>query len=284
MDTILLPRLGIEKTAVSAASIGIAICLILSQNMFITAKGVTQGSMTGISPSLGYMRMTQEEREIAFNENIEIKYPASKITEIEKGVKHVRMIRYYNGRPVRINVVELSQGVNGNISVEPATASQTLASKSKISTIAQKNNAIVAINGGYFKPQTGVPLGTLMINGKLYTGPIYDRVSMGFFDNGFDMARVKLNATVETNIGGLKIDNVNQPRMLSVHTIVYTSDWGEYSPPTPKYGIQLVISDGKLLRVTKGRNQIPKDGYVIVGPQKNLNKISKKKKILFYQI
>ena len=275
MDTILLPRLGIEKTAVSAASIGIAICLILSQNMFITAKGVTQGSMTGISPSLSYMRMTQEEREIAFNENIEIKYPASKITEIEKGVKHVRMIRYYNGRPVRINVVELSQGVNGNISVEPATASQTLASKSKISTIAQKNNAIVAINGGYFKPQTGVPLGTLMINGKLYTGPIYDRVSMGFFDNGFDMARVKLNATVETNIGGLKIDNVNQPRMLSVHTIAYTPDWGAYTPPTPKYGMQLVIQNGKLLKLSSGRCKIPEDGFVIVGPAKKLNSITK---------
>ena len=69
----------------------------------------------------------------------------------------------------------------------------------------------------YFKPQTGVPLGTLMINKKVYTGPIYDRVAMGFFDNGYAMARVQLKANVNTNIGGLKVDNVNQPRMLSTH-------------------------------------------------------------------
>ena len=209
-----------------------------------------------------------------FNQDIEIKYPAAKITDVEKGVKHVRMIRYYNGRPVRINVVEISQGVNNKIAISPATASHTLAAKSKISTIAQRNDAIVAINGGYFKPQTGVPLGTLMIDGKLYTGPIFDRVSMGFFDNGFDMARVKLNASVETNIGGLKIDNVNQPRMLSVHTIVYTPDWGEYSPPTPKYGRQLVIQDGKLIKTSYGRCKIPENGFVIVGPAKKLNSIA----------
>lgn len=38
MDTVLLPRLGIEKTAVSAASIGIVICLILSLNLSNSAN------------------------------------------------------------------------------------------------------------------------------------------------------------------------------------------------------------------------------------------------------
>ena len=172
----------------------------------------------------------------------------------------------------------MSRGVNDNLVIEPAIASTKLASKSKISSIADRNNAIVAINGGYFKPQTGVPLGTLMISKKVYTGPIYDRVSMGIFDNGFDMARVQLKASVVTNNGGLKIDNINQPRMLSTHTIVYTPDWGEYSPPCPKYGKQLVISNDKLIKASYGSNRIPEDGFVIVGSQKNLDTIVKAKK------
>ena len=109
------------------------------------------------------------------------------------------MIRFYNNKPVRINIVELSKGVNEDLVVEPAIASETLASRTKISNIANRENAIVAINGGYFKPQTGVPLGTLMINKKLYTGPVYNRVAMGIFDDGFDMARVELNATLKTS-------------------------------------------------------------------------------------
>lgn len=271
MDTILIQRPQFEKAATSAAGIGIAICLLLSQNTLLSAKDI--GNLTGISPTLNYVREQQIQEEKTFEEVILQKYGSSQVTEVEKGVKHVRMIRFYKNKPVRINIVEMSLGVNQGLAVEPAIASDTLSSKRTISNIAGRDNAIVAINGGYFKPQTGVPLGTLMINKKVYTGPIYDRVAMGIFDNGFEMARVQLRAELKTNLGGIKIDNVNQPRMLSVHTIVYTPDWGEYSPPSPKYGMQLVVSNGKLLRTSYSQNKIPEDGYVIVGPQKELEKI-----------
>ena len=281
MDTILVNRLQrpqLEKTATSAAGIGIAICLMLCQNLLISAKDIQVENLTGISPSLNYIQERQQEQEIAFEKEISNKYRNSKVVSVEKGVKHVRMIRFYNNKPVRINIVELSKGVNEDLVVEPAIASETLASRTKISNIANRENAIVAINGGYFKPQTGVPLGTLMINKKVYTGPIYDRVAMGIFDNGFDMARVQLKAQVETNKGGLKIDNINQPRMLSTHTIVYTPDWGEYSPPCPKYGLQIVVENGKATRISYGANRIPQNGFVIVGAEKNLNSIKDAKR------
>ena len=276
MDTMLLSRNRIDRTATSAAGIGIAICLLLSQNLFISAKDI--GNYTGLSPTLNYIKEEQVNRELKFNQNISVKYSGSKITDVEKGVKYVRMIRFYNNKPVRINIVELSTGVNGNLSVEPAIAANTLAARTKISNIAKRENAIAAINGGYFKPQTGVPLGTLMINKKIYTGPIYDRVAMGIFDDGYGMARVQLKAEVKTNIGGLKIDNINQPRMLSTHTIVYTPDWGAYSPPSPKYGKQLIIQNGKLIATSTQSAKIPEDGYVIVGSEKNLDTIAKARK------
>ncbi len=276
MDTTLVHRPQFEKAATSAAGIGIAICLLVSQNLLIPAKGI--GQITGISPTIN-IQEKQVNQELLFEQEIADKYQNYRVTEVEKGVKHVRMIKYYNNRPVRINIVELSPGLNDSLVIEPSTASTTLAAKTKISAIANRENAIVAINGGYFKPQTGVPLGTLMINKKIYTGPIYDRVAMGIFDNGFEMARVKLDAVLQTNIGGLKIDNVNQPRMLSVHTIVYTPDWGEYSPPTPKYGKQIVVEDGKITKVTYGRSKIPQNGFVVVGPEKSLNTIVSARKL-----
>ena len=118
-----------------------------------------------------------------------------------------------------------------------------------------------------------------MINKKLYTGPIYDRVAIGFFDNGYDIARVKLNAYIETNIGGFKIDNINQPRMLSTNTIVYTPTWGEYTPPTPKYGKQLVIENNKISSYSNSINKIPQNGYVIIGPEEKLDLIKDAKEI-----
>ena len=268
MDTLIYQRPQSEKTATSAAGIGIAICLMLSQNLWISASDL--GNLTGISPGVNYVKEQQEVREQIFEQNITEKYKNYNIISVDKGVKHVRMTKYFNNRPVRINVVEISQGVNDELIIEPAIASKTLAARTKISAIASREDAIAAINGGYFKPETGMPLGTLMINKKFYTGPIYDRVALGIFDNGFDMARVQLRGEVKTNKGSIKIDNVNQPRMLSTHTIVYTSDWGEYTPFSPKYGIQLVIEDGKIIKISQDRNIIPKDGFVIVGPESKL--------------
>lgn len=279
MDTTLaLQRPILEKTATSAAAIAIFLAFSLTQVPTIFANDTDIGLNTGLSPTINYI-IEQKEKEEAFDKSIKYKYAGAKITDVEKGVKHVKMIRYYNGRPVRINLIELSTDVNGDLEVIPAIASDTLASRTKISSIAQRENAIAAINGGYFKPQTGVPLGTLMINKKVYTGPIYDRVAMGIFeDNSYSMARVQLKAKLNTNIGGIKIDNINQPRMLSTNTIVYTADWGKISPPCPKYGKAIAISNGKLVAASYGALQIPEDGFVIVAPEKVLNPIIGAKK------
>ena len=268
MDTLILQRPQTEKTATSAAGIGIALCLLLMQNLGIMANDI--GGITGVSPQINYLKEQKIKQEEIFNKEIQHKYKNLLVNDVDKGVKHVKMTKYYNGRPVRINVVEISQNINDELIVEPAIASTKLPNRSKISNIANRENAIVAINGGYFKPQTGTPLGTLMINKKMYTGPIYDRVAIGFFNNGYDMARIQLDSQIKTNIGGLKIDNINQPRILSTHVIVYTGEWGTYSPQTPKYGIQAVIENGKLVRTSYEPCLIPDNGYVIVGPESKI--------------
>ena len=279
MDTVLYPlynRSIIERTATSAAGIGIAICLLISQNLHISAQDITDNTI--IAAAVNTEIVTKKNVEESFEKELSNKYSGSKITTVDKGVKHVKMIRFYNGRPVRINIVELSTGVNSDLVVVPSIATEKLAGKSKISNIAQRENAIAAINGGYFKPQTGVPLGTLMINKKVYTGPIYDRVAMGIFDDGYEMARVQLKASIDTNNGGIKIDNINQPRMLSTHTLIYTPDWGTTAPPCPKYGKAIAISGDKLVNISYGAITIPKDGYAVVAPEKEINKIINAKK------
>lgn len=276
MDTLILERPQAEKTATSAAGIGIAICLLLFQSPGIQANDI--GTITGINPDISCLKEEKIKQEELFNQEIINKYKNFYVNDVDKGVKHIKMTKYYNGRPVRINVVEVSQKINDELIIEPATANEKLTGRRKISGIADRENAIVAINGGYFKPQTGTPLGTLMINKKVYTGPIYDRVAIGFFDDGYDMGRLKLDAKITTRDSELKVDNINQPRMLSTHVIVYTSDWGKLSPQSPTYGIQAVIENGKLIKISKEACEIPENGYVIVGPESLIKPILKAKK------
>ena len=276
MDTLILQRPQAEKTATSAAGVGIAICLLLLQNLGIFANELH--TITGFTPNISIMSQKVIYNEEAFDNNINEKYKKYSVFSIDKGIKDIKMTKYYNGKPVRINIVEVSNSVNPDLKIEPAIASERLASRRKIANIANRENAIVAINAGYFKPETGVPLGTLMINKKVYTGPIYNRVAIGISEDEYKMARIELNAMLNTNQGGVKIDNINQPRILSTHTIVYTSDWGEITPQTPKYGIQLVIQNGKLIKITENATKIPDNGYVVVGPKSVLKELYSAKK------
>lgn len=225
--------------------------------------------------------ISPEIRAANFNSRVKEKYPKAVIKDVAKGVKHIRLVRYYDGKPVRINVVEIERKLADNFEIKPAlsSTSNNLNSKRTITTIAKNTNSIAAINGTYFKPQTGVPLGTLMIDGKIYTGPVYDRVAMGIFDDGFKTARLQMNGEIRANGKTLKVDNINQPRMLSTHTIIYTPEWGKNSPATPKYGYQLAIKDNKIISASYNPLAIPDGGYVISAPLSVLKPFLNAKKI-----
>ncbi len=213
-------------------------------------------------------------RKEKFDNKISRKYSGLRINNVADGIKHIQMTKYYNGRPVRINIVEVNQKIASDYEIMPATASNySLNRKATVRSIANRTNSVVAINGGFFKPQTGVPLGTLMIDGKIYTGPIYDRVAMGIFDNGFDVGRVQLDAKITGNGQEIKIDNINQPRMLSSYVLAYTRDWGSYAPASPRYGVQLQVEGNRIIKASANPLAIPENGYVIVGPKSQLEKL-----------
>lgn len=224
--------------------------------------------------------ISPETRQKNFDLMIKQKFPKAIVNDVTDGVKHIKLTKYYSGRPVRINVVEVDFNLAKDLELTPAlSSSQNLKSRRTITTIAKNNNAIVALNGTYFKPQTGVPLGTLMIDEKMYTGPIYDRVAMGIFDDGFDIARVQFTSTVKGSGHTINVNNINQPRMLSTHVIVYTPEWGKYSPYSPKYGVGLLVVDDKIVKASANPIQIPDNGYVISGPKKQLYPLLEKKKV-----
>lgn len=290
MDTKTL-KLTPPKMIATAINLSILTALVVLTNNFfksppIIAKEVRLAQGSVVSPLLENTRakedikeLTIEEQATNFNNSVRNRYKNSMIYDVALGVKHIKLTKTINGRPVRINVVEINQKLNPNLQINPQLSSSRLASKSTITTLARKNNSLVAINGTYFKPQTGVPLGTLMINGKIYTGPIYNRVAMGIFDKGFDMARLELNAQVKSFKGNLKVDNINQPRMLSTHVIVYTPEWGSFAPPSPKYGKQIAVENGKIVSIGTQTMPIPHNGYVIVGPDERLSKLYRAKHV-----
>ena len=67
MDTTaIVQRPQIEKTATSAAGIGIAICLLFSQNLLISAKDVS----AGIPSAVNYVKEQRKYEELVFEQEI----------------------------------------------------------------------------------------------------------------------------------------------------------------------------------------------------------------------
>lgn len=205
------------------------------------------------------------------------KYSKDSIYYPTTGIAHIKTVRYINGAPVKINIVEINPKINQNLIIKPEIAGNSLNSKTQIRNIAQKNNSIVAVNGGYFKPETGVPLGSLMVDNKTLTGPIYNRVGIGISQNengtNFSMGKVEVNIELKNKLSSIKIDNINQPRMLSTYTLAYTKEWGKMSPPAPKYGAIAVVENGTITKISTAAVEIPEDGYAISGPAEIVNKL-----------
>lgn len=292
MDTLNYYNGNTENSARVAFNFAIAVVAIFTLPIFYNSPIMADDIMLAHAPvptitidtGQVYQQILEENSEEVklknFDNKIQQRYPRGIITKVDKGIKHIKLVKYYDGKPVKLNIVEIDRSIAKDYELKPALSSieDKLQNKRTITTIAKNTNSIVAINGTFFKPQTGVPLGTLMINGKIYTGPIYDRVALGIFDDGFKTARVQLDAKLKSGNVEIKIDNINQPRMLSSYTLLYTSDWGKYAPPSPKYGYQIAIKDNKIISSSSNPLVIPEGGYVIVAPLRALKPVIDGKK------
>lgn len=281
MDTTLM-RPNLEKLLLIGVNLALLYGIISTHsNFYVLAENIRLANGIAASPIINSIRMEssitaaikEENRLEEFNQQINRKYKNGRIYTIDNGLKHIKLTKYYQGKPVRLNIIETDLNINPELKIAPVIASDTLSRKASITSMAHKSNSIVAVNGAFFKPQTGCPLGTLMIDGKIYTGPIYNRVAMGFFENGYAMDRVELNASLKKGLDLIKIDNINQPRMISTSIVVYTPDWGTYSPLSPKYGTQIVVSNNKIISISPARAIIPNDGYIIIGPSSKFKEL-----------
>ena len=134
--------------------------------------------------------------------------------------------------------------------------------RARVSTIAEEQQAVAAINGTYFA-YTGRPLGSLLIDKELVSTPIYDRTALIIDDDHKTYIDTVLVDCYFLSAGGVKyaIGGVNQGRDPDA-TVLYTPAWGEQTG-TGNDGIELIVSGSVVKEIKPGNAAIPQDGYVI---------------------
>ncbi len=147
------------------------------------------------------------------------------------------------------------------ISVFPALANEGIAQKEVLSSMAGRYNAVAAINGAYFTSR-GDPIGTLIINRRLISSPLYKRSVFGVTeDDTLIFGNPDFSGTLRSGQVSVKINAVNQPRR-GDSLVVFTPEYSR-STLTDEDGLELVLVKGKIVGIHERDALIPPDGVVV---------------------
>jgi len=170
--------------------------------------------------------------------------------------------------PWNIHVLEADPKM---IRVEVAHAYDAAIGLETTAELAERHDALAAINGGYFRMTgllAGDSQGTLQIDGKLLSEPDRGRAAVGFWaaDSATRSVFGRLSFRGEIRIGeanALPIDGINRARKPS-DIILFTPEFHRTTLTSPG-GTEMIVENGRIAEVRDGvgSSVIPASGMVL---------------------
>jgi len=261
----------IGKIAVRLLIIFFAAAIFLGDNLYFWSRSEAETINYGADLQIKNPETVEQDVKKANQKlwalSLKERYGNAPVKTVADGIVHIRLVKRIKNNPIKINVVEINTKINPDVEILPVMAGEKLSSKANIRTLSKKNNSVAAINGSFFVPKTGNPLGVMMIDKKILTGPVYNRVALGITDDGFEMERISLDAKLTYGENILTVNNINVPRMLSTDVIIYDTNWGKKTPAPHKNGVLAVVENNALLKLSYESAEIPENGFVISAPK-----------------
>lgn len=143
----------------------------------------------------------------------------------------------------------------------PVLANEGICQKEVLSSMAKRYKAVAAVNGAYFTNR-GDPIGTLIINKKLISSPLYNRSVFGLTENGNPaFGNPDFSGRLVSKSVSLDIDAVNQPRTED-SLVIFTPEYAR-STLTSNHGVELVLVKNRVVGIQPCDALIPPDGVVV---------------------
>ncbi|MFW5984704.1 MAG: phosphodiester glycosidase family protein [Halanaerobiaceae bacterium] len=184
-------------------------------------------------------------------------------TEVKTGLnyKSVQGLSWYG--PQAFSVMEIDMS-NSAFEIEPVLAQNQFDKREKLLDMVLREQALAGVNGGYFDYR-GYPLGLMVKNGEMISGPLYDRTSLAITEDG------------EVIIERLEWEgNINDQFLLSGvnrepgenEIILFNEYFGPETPEINKEGLVAIIEEDKITEIFQGKLDIgvpiPQNGKVIL--------------------
>lgn len=193
-----------------------------------------------------------------------------KTTELAPGVKY----RKYTGKTAQqgqllVNVIE-ADITRKDVEVRPLIAADGITGRETLSSMAQRTNAVAAINGSFFSTSSPyLPVGNVVIDGQCLAVSDMLRTSMGWFKDGtvkFGYFKPGLAVTLQGAGQAVDISKVNR-NASGQEVVLYTPHWGNTAGNGQNDNLVSLVpgSNGTYLVAEQavGKINIPSNGLVL---------------------
>lgn len=210
--------------------------------------------------------MTPKVRPDRFELFIPYTVTRTSTVDLAEGLRFQRMNRWTMAGPVSANIVRADLR---HYALRPqlARAGQGFTTE-PVSAIARKSKALAAINGSFFAPRGGAPIGLLMLDGQIVSSSYFNRSVFGVrYDGTCFINNARLKAAIRLDEDRIFVANgVNRPAPRN-QLVLYTSHWGKRTRtvPDPSRREFMIAADGTVIAANTGNSEIPRDGYVVSG-------------------
>lgn len=165
------------------------------------------------------------------------------------------------GRPIKYYIAKIDFKRN-SVSVTTQLAKNFILGKEKVSDIAKREMAAVAINGAFYS-NDGDPLGLIILENRIVSVPILKRAAFGITKDKkiiFGNPDLKGYVTLK-NDQKIKIDGINQARLRN-QVVLFTPEFG-YSTRTSFYGQEIAVLNNRIISFNTCNSIIPPNGFVV---------------------
>lgn len=164
-----------------------------------------------------------------------------------RGLSIERRVDRSGGRAVLMHSVRLDPA-SVPLDMRPLTRADGMQGLSSLSQLARSEQALIAINGGFFNRVNRLPLGALRDGGIWLSGPILNRGAIGWQAGSLpSFGRLSLEESVEDGRGGRWPLNGLNSGYVQRGLARYTAAWGRSYTPISGQESAVLLSQGRVI-------------------------------------
>lgn len=182
---------------------------------------------------------------------------------VPRSVGYERLTVTTGAGRARVHVVTLDPRAGG-LTIRPVLGGAAVAATESTSLAATRHEALAAINGTFYS-HAGLPLGLIVINGRLLSAPLPRRTVFAVDTTGRAwIGTVEFSGRLVTDSGlEIPISAINRPPRWG-GVALYTPEFG---PMTFPQTLVALVRHDRVAGFSRGRPVIPADGYAIAAAQ-----------------